>query len=105
MPSTDAAGEVWSAYVAACARKPNIERQTLSVSQLAELLGFEPERFIGLQVNRQSKTVTLFLEPLVGGSLPGTACSDCNSLSGRLCDACAKRREYADKRNSPAVGQ
>lgn len=61
--TTDAAGEVWADYVAACARRPRMDRQTLSVSQLAELLGFEPERFIGLQVNRQSKTITLFLEP------------------------------------------
>ena len=59
----DARGEVFSAYVAALSRRPQIDGQTLSVRQLAELLGFEPERFIGLQVNLQRKTVTLFLDP------------------------------------------
>ena len=54
----------WHMYTDACARHTHVERQSLSVSQLAELLGFEPERFIGVQVNRQSKTVTLFLEPV-----------------------------------------
>lgn len=61
---TDTPGKTWSEYIAAYARRPRMDRQTLSVSQLAELLGFETERFIGLQVNRQSKTVTLLLEPL-----------------------------------------
>ena len=45
------------------ARQPSIERQAISVNQLAELLGFDPERFIGLQVNKQSKTIWLLLEP------------------------------------------
>jgi hypothetical protein len=41
----------------------NVERQTISVNQFAELLGFEPKRFIGLQVNKQSQTIWLLLEP------------------------------------------
>ena len=53
----------WHMYTDACARHTHVERQSLSVSQLAELLGFEPERFIGLQVNRRSQTIWLILEP------------------------------------------
>lgn len=44
-------------------QKTGVERQSLSVNQFAELLGFEPERFIGVQVNKQSQTIWLLLEP------------------------------------------
>lgn len=39
-----------------------IERREVSVSQLSELLGIAPERFIGI-VRLNSSTVTLLLEP------------------------------------------
>jgi hypothetical protein len=35
----------------------------LSISQFCELLGLEPARFIGVDVNRQSSVVTVVLEP------------------------------------------
>jgi hypothetical protein len=36
---------------------------TLSISQLSELIGIEPERFVGLEVDRPSSTITVVLEP------------------------------------------
>ena len=36
----------------------------MSVSQLSELLGIEPWRFIGIETDLRSTTVTLVLEPL-----------------------------------------
>lgn len=38
-------------------------RLTVSVNQFAELLGFEPQRFVGLQVNKVSQTIWILLEP------------------------------------------
>jgi hypothetical protein len=41
-----------------------VDRSTrLSVSQFSELLGIEPERFIGVDVDRLSSTITIVLEP------------------------------------------
>ena len=41
-----------------------VDRSTkLSVSQFSELLGIEPKRFIDVEVNRQTSTVTVVLEP------------------------------------------
>ena len=39
-----------------------IERQQISLSQFADLLAIEPERFLGVEVNRLKSTVTLILE-------------------------------------------
>ena len=73
----------------------SIEVRKVSVREFCEHMGIEDEtRFIGLQHMHDSKMIWILLEkapPCVIG-LPCTACSDCNSVSGRLCDECAKRR-------------
>lgn len=40
-----------------------VERHAISISQLAELLAFDPVKLIGVQVDRQAKTVWILLEP------------------------------------------
>lgn len=36
----------------------------LSISQFAELIGIEPERFIGVEVHRPSSTIVIVQEPI-----------------------------------------
>lgn len=40
-----------------------VERQIVSISQLAELVGVDPARLIAVDINRPAKTATLILEP------------------------------------------
>jgi hypothetical protein len=40
-----------------------VERQPVSISQFAELMGIDPARFVGVDVERQSSRVLLVLEP------------------------------------------
>jgi hypothetical protein len=40
-----------------------VERQPVSISQFAELMGIDPARFIGVDVQRHSTRVVLILEP------------------------------------------
>lgn len=35
----------------------------MSISQLCELLAIEPDRFLGIETNRHTKTVQIVLEP------------------------------------------
>lgn len=40
-----------------------VEKLTLSVDQFAELLGFDPRRFVGVQVMKQTRMIWVLLEP------------------------------------------
>lgn len=42
---------------------PPVVRESLSVSQLAELLGIEPWRFIAIETDLRSSTVQIVLQP------------------------------------------
>ena len=36
----------------------------LSVSQFSELIGIEPTRFVGVEVDKQTSTIVVVLEPI-----------------------------------------
>lgn len=40
-----------------------IDVRDVSISQFCELLGLEPERFIGVQVDRRAQRIGILLEP------------------------------------------
>jgi hypothetical protein len=40
-----------------------VDRTPVSISQFAELMGIDPARFVGVEVERRSSRVLLVLEP------------------------------------------
>lgn len=39
-----------------------VERRQMSISQFSELMGIEPQQFLGVEVSRMAHTVTVLVE-------------------------------------------
>jgi hypothetical protein len=69
-----------------------VERQAISTSQLAELLGVDPSKFVAVELRTSRERVRSWYVVTEGADMqtrPGTTtCADCNYVTGRLCPRC-----------------
>ena len=59
-----------------------VVREHLSISQFSELVGIDPGRFNGVEVDKRSSRVTLVLEPLEEDADVGRDCEAAGHVHG-----------------------